>query len=318
MKNQLICEKILIILKYSGIAPFKTNESFTIDKNFLYINRIVIFIAFAINIIVLKLFIPFWESPSILTFGPFIAGVIYSTVVVSVLLITYINLNGINPLINEIIRSKEKLLVMLEKNFELENTNLTYSFFITIQMANVMFIIPNMITDLNGFDGSITIMTSFWSYYVSCCDFFYTVLVLNIYHLFKALNENIGIIVKGQEEIYDEECAEKEEKETELNILELTRGLYIESIEILNIADGINNIFEKINFLSLGNSVMAVVGTTFFCFADDRYSSIYERMIIFTFFVSFFVAKTALVLYFSWITTLKVNLCNFNFFKEKA
>lgn len=310
MKNRLLGEKILTILKYSGVAPFNMDRTFTINKNLLHVNRLVIVMAFLIQFPASKPFTFFFEKPSLTTFGPAISTALYGGAVFSIILITYLNLDGICGLINKIMSCKEKLILMLGKNIQREKIHLAHLLFIIIQACSFFFCADNIITNLTGFDPAVGITTSFLGYYVACYDFFYIVLVLNVYHLFKALNGNIRAAIERQKEAYDEECNEKKEMEIKLEVFKLIKELYSECNKILNIVDGIDKCFAKVNLLSLSNNAMATVFTAFFCFSDSNESRNADRMILLTYFGSFFVAKSAFVLYFSWITTLKVKLLN--------
>lgn len=309
MKSRLICEKILIILKYSGVAPFNMDKTFTINKNFLYINRILIAIAVLMLVIISKPFSVFFENPSLATFGPAISSLAYNIVIILIIIIAHANLNGVCQVINNIMKSKERLILMLNKNIQPEMVGLTYSFFAIIESTTLAFILPIILIDLKEIYKDVIVVSSFLGYYGACYDFYYIVLILNVYHLFKALNGNIRIVIEKQKEAYDEERTETEEVEIKLKVLEMIRLLYDECDKILKIVSDIDNYFAEINLLILSNNMMCMVFTTFFCFTTMEVSKYLARMYFFAYFGSFFVVKSVLVLYFPRITTSKVSKC---------
>lgn len=308
MKSQLLCEKILIILKYSGVAPFNINREFTINKNFFYISRVLIGVNILILSIAFTFLFPLIEKPSLYTFGTVASSLFYAFVVSLMIISSYNNHCGICSLLNEIVKRKEKLIIMFNKNFRSEKTWLAYSCFVTVQVANIIFFSFHLIVGFKSLGVEKLAMSFFLCYYIACYDTFYTMLALNVFHLFKALIQNISVVIERQKDAYNEKLSQVEALEIKAKVLKMIMALYVECNKILNIVERVDHFFGKLNFLSISNTMLATVFTTFACFSDDgEFKKNEENISIFSFFGMFFITKSIMVLYFSWITTLKVN-----------
>lgn len=310
MKSRLVCEKIITALKYSGIAPFNINKKFTINKNLLHVNRIIIIMTLLMQVIPSNFLILLIKNPTLQNFGSAISSALYNLAVILLMFFTHINLHGICELINNIMRSKENLILFLNKSFKRERTWSAYSYFMAFQGSTIFFGFLCCITDYLNLGRDAMFMSSYLNYFIICYDFLYIVVVLNVYYLFKVLNKNIRVVIDIQKEAYNDGCTEIEAKGIKLKVLQMIRLLYFECDTILNIVDETDYFFAKTNFISLSNSMDATVFTIFFCFTDDRSPEGLKKYALFIYYITFMIAKSCLVLHFSRITSLKVNFLN--------
>lgn len=308
MKDRFIfCEEIILALTYSGVAPFHINGTFKINKYLLYYNLGVVAAISLLQLLELKLFFLFLSNPKMTYFFAAFSCFHYGLTVSLVLILRYINLNGTFDIFNNIIKIRKSLICKLNGNFKPKKGSLAIFTFFILQISTIIFNVLDLIFYLSGLFPSVTILTFLFNYFLTCCDFFYILITLNLYNLFKALNKSVTFVFKEYQNPDDSEKSEKEVNETKLKICKSVKTMYRICDQLLNIISRVDLHFSKTNYLSLAFSAVAIVSTVIFGFTVDDLNS-FSRTILILYHTVFFGFRLGLMLYFSRITMLEVNL----------
>lgn len=301
MKDLLLGKKILIVLKYSGLAPFDMSLIFKTNKFFCFYSAFVVAGISLFQIALFDLNYLFVEDPSLTTFFVTFSTNGFNLVVVLTLILRLVNMHGICSSINNIIKIKERFICLLDKKIAEDKVWVACVSFTCILISTIVFLISDISMGLNVVYVSAGLISDCLLYYLICSDFFYIVMLLNVLNLFKALNEAILFVTK----IHREGCSNEKLVDFIGKIYGGISYLQIECNHLLNITDDINQYFSKTNFLSLSFSLIGFVTSLFCPITLHKVLDVKSATPMFYYGI-IFSTKAILLLYFSRITMLEV------------